>query len=73
MITINKAENRAVKWSKQANIAYFDNFELYEYLRKEHQIIAEPIGSLPSLPKQNKQLGYPFTLSMLETKYLLEK
>ena len=72
--TQNSPQNKhKINWDEKSMTGYFQNYNFAEILRREHNILAEPIGTPKTSRRQNKILTKPFVLSKYEVFYLLEK
>lgn len=68
-INCNRNLNK-LKWIKNLNLCVFDSIDLYMLIKDKYKIISQGLSSLKSLPMQNKLLGPPFSINVLETAYI---
>ena len=62
-----------IEYHSKLKLSIFNDYEIFEFLQNKYKIQAQCIGSLKVSSKQNKILSPPFTLTLNETKYILEQ
>lgn len=70
---IEENRNFIIQVDKNTLEGVTDNYILVEYIRNNHKIIAEPIGTPKTARRQNKILTKPFLLTKFEVMYLYSR